>query len=226
MHTWRTATIVVAGLLAGATLAASAAAGGVTPHRIADSFRGQTIDSNVWAWWGTNQPDQVAIDQSGGSLDVDIGAGAQPDFNASGETRCLAHGDFDTRVDFNLADWPARNGVWVSLMIGGTAFNAYRVSWQFDPSEAYGGYLPPAGTSLPASDRSGTLRLTRRGELITAYYLAGRDWIPIVSGTGPAEDVPFSLAVFNLSNVATFAAQPVTVSFDNFRVVADAVTCP
>jgi len=96
----------------------------------------------------------------------------------------------------------------------------------FDPSEAYGGYLPPAGTSLPASDRSGTLRLTRRGELITAYYLAGRDWIPIVSGTGPTEDVPFSLAVFNLSNVATFAAQPVTVSFDNFRVVADAVTCP
>ena len=65
--------------------------------------------------------------------------------------------ELDVRiVDFDLRQWPARNGVWVSLMVSGSPFNAYRVSWQFDQSEAYGAYLPPVGTTLPASGTTGS----------------------------------------------------------------------
>ena len=219
--------LLVAAVVAAVAFPAAASGGIVTPHRIDEPFHGSAIDySSVWAWWGTNQPGLVSFGQGGGVLTVDVSAAAQPDFNASGETRCLAHGDFDARVDFDLAQWPPQNGVWASLMVGGTPYNVYRVSWQFDPSEQYGAYLPPAGATLPATGTSGTLRLTRLGDVYTASYLSGHDWIPLVSGTGPSGDVPFTLGVFNISGAATFAGEPVTVAFDDFHVFADRIVCP
>jgi hypothetical protein len=217
----------LAAALAVAAAFSATASGGVSPHRITDMFHGSTIDtSDVWAWWGTNQPGSVSFGQGDGVLTVDVAADAQPDFGAGGQTRCSVHGDFDAQVDFNLVNWPARNGVWVNMSAGGTPYNVYRVSWQFDPSESYGAYLPPVGANLPASDAAGTLRLTRLGDIFTAYYLSGKSWIPLISGTGPTGDVPLSVGVFNISNAATFAGLPVSVSFDNFKATADAVVCP
>jgi hypothetical protein len=218
---------LVAAIVVLAAFPAAASGGIVTPHHIDETFAAPTIDyTNTWAWWGTNQPGLIAFNQGNGVMTVNVSAAAQPDFNASGQTRCLAHGNFDAQVDFKLVNWPAQNGVWVSLMVGGTPYNVYRVSWQFDPSDSYGAYLPPASAVLPASGKTGTLRLTRQGDILTAYYLSGRNWIPLVSGTGPTNDVPLNLAVFNISNAATFASEPVTVSFDNFHVVADSIICP
>jgi hypothetical protein len=115
-------------LLLGAVVSAAAmlafpglgGAGLVTPHRIGDTFVGSAIDLNVWLPWGTNQPGLINFGQSGGVMTVNVTAGAQPDFVVSGTTRCLAHGDFDARVDFNLVNWPAENGVTVGLAVAGT----------------------------------------------------------------------------------------------------------
>jgi hypothetical protein len=200
--------------------------GTVTLRHIADPFNGSTIDPNVWLPWGTNQPGLVDLEQSGGVMTVNVSPNAQPDFVGGESTRCLAHGDFDARVDFNLVSWPAENGTWLSLQVAGTPYNVYRVSWQFDPSEAYGAFLPPVGTSTGATATSGTLRLTRTGDVFTASYLSALDWIPIISGTGPTGDVPLTLAVFNISGAATFAGLPVTVDFDNFKVNAQQIVCP
>jgi hypothetical protein len=202
------------------------AAGVVTQRHIGDPFVGSAIDPNVWLPWGTNQPGLVDFGQSGGVMAVNVSAGAQPDFVVSGTTRCLAHGDFDARVDFNLVDWPAQGGVWVSLAVAGTPYNVYRVSWQLEPNEAYGAFLPPAGTTTGAGGTSGTLRLTRTGDVFTAYYLSGLDWIPIISGAGPTDDVPLGIGVGNISGAATFAGLPVTVDFDNFKVNAQQIVCP
>jgi len=214
------------GVVLAAAIAAAVAFSTVTPTSIEDSFRGTTIDPEVWAFWGTGQPEHVTIGQRGGSLTVRVAGSAPPDFNAGGETRCRVHGDFNAKVDITLVDWPAQNGVWAAMMIAGTPYNVYRVSWQFEHSEAYGAYLPPAGNTLPATGTTLKLRLTRRGDVISAYYRSGTHWIPLVSGIGPTGDVPLSLNVFNISNAATFAGQPVTVSFDHFQVDADAVVCP
>src|SRR6266550_3039712 len=198
---------VVASVAAALVFPVTAAGGTVTPHRIDDTFRGSSIDyANVWAFWGTNQPGLVDFAQTNGALTVNVSAGAQP--------------------DFNLVNWPPQNGVSVSLMVGGTPFNVYRVSWQFQPSESYGAFLPPVGTTLPADGTTGTLRLARVGDIFTTYYRSGLRWVPIISGVGPTDDVPLTLAVFNISGAATFAGQPVTVAFDNFHVFADRIVCP
>jgi hypothetical protein len=208
------------------TFPALGGAGVVTLRHIGDQFSGSTIDPNVWLPWGTNQPGLINFEQGGGVMAVNVTPDAQPDFVVSGTTRCFAHGDFDARVDFNLVGWPAENGTWVSLAVAGTPYNVYRVSWQFDPSEAYGAFLPPVGTSTGATGTSGTLRLTRTGDVFTAYYLSGLDWIPVISGTGPTDDLPLGIGVGNISGAATFAGLPVTVDFDNFKVNAQQIVCP
>jgi hypothetical protein len=218
--------LLVASLVSVALALPAWGAGVVTQRHIADPFNGSTIDPNVWLPWATNQPGLVDFEQNGGVMTVNVSPDAQPDFVGGGTTRCLAHGDFDARVDFNLFNWPAENGTSLNLAAAGTPYNVFRVSWQFDPSEAYGAFLPPVGTSTGATGTSGTLRLTRSGDVFAAYYLSGLDWIPIISGTGPTHDVSLSIAVFNISAAYTFAGLPVTIHFDNFKVNAQQIVCP
>jgi hypothetical protein len=218
--------LAAAAAIAVAPIAAARVAGTVTPSTIEDTFSGKTIDSSVWAFWGTNDPTAVSFAQNHGALNVDVAAAAQPDFSSGGQTRCSVHGDFDARARFELAVWPEHAGVWISLAAAGTPYNVYRVGWSFDPGEAWGAYLPPAGNSLPAVDTTGTLRLTRWGNIYTGWYLNGVRWIPIVSGVGPTGDEPLSLAVYNLSSAASFAGQPVEVKLMRFHVEADGIVCP
>jgi hypothetical protein len=220
--------IAVASIGAAAALSASASGGVVTPHRITEMFRGSTIDfTNVWWYWGSNQPSYASFGQADGALTVNVSGDAQPDFGVGGATRCVAHGDFDARVAFDLRSWPAENGTWVNLAITGTPFNVYRVSWQFPEHEAYGAYFPPSNGNASATGTTGQLRLTREGSTITAYYLGdGGIWVPVLSSGGPTDDASFTLGVFNISNAATFAGLPVSVSFDNLHVSADAIVCP
>jgi hypothetical protein len=218
------AVVVIASLL---VFPAAARAGIVTPHRIDEKFRETSIDyTHTWAFWGTNQPDAVQFHQANGVMNVNVAANAQNDFNVAGSTRCLAHGDFDATVDFNLPIWPTADGVSASLMVAGTPFNVYRVTWQLQPTEAYGAYLPPAGGLLPATGTAGTLRLSRRDDIFTTYYLDGLNWVPIVSGVGPTDDASFTLAVFNISAASPFGGMAAAVTFDNFHVLADHIVCP
>jgi hypothetical protein len=199
----------------------------VTPHFMSDSFAGPALDRNVWGWYGTNQPDNVAFAQSAGALSVSVASTATNDFNASLGTRCRVRGDFDATLSYRLVEWPARNGVSVSLMAADTGgFNVYRVSWLFGDGEAYGAYLPPAGTAVAASGDSGVLRLARNGSTWTGYYLSGRHWTPIVSGVGPTGDVALSPGVFNVSAATPFGGAATRVAFDGFHASAARVVCP
>jgi hypothetical protein len=218
------AVAVVASLLA---FPAVARAGVVTPHRIDETFTGTSIDyTHTWAFWGTNQPQAVQFDQANGLLNINVAASAQNDFNVSGATRCMARGDFDATVDLNLPTWPSGDGVWVSMSVTGTPFNVYRVTWQLQPAEAYCAYLPPAQALLPATGTSGTLRLSRHGDIFTTYYRNGLSWVPIVSGVGPTNDASLTLGVANISAPSPFGGMAATVTFDNFHVFADQIVCP
>lgn len=219
--------VVIATIVTALALPAVAGGGVVTPHRIDETFSGSSIDyAHTWAFWGTNQPDAVQFYQANGVMNINVAATAQNDFVVSGATQCMARGDFNAVVDFNLPTWPTGDGVWVSMAVTGTPFNVYRVTWQLQPTEAYGAYLPPAQGLLPATGTAGTLRLSRRGDIFTAYYLNGRNWVPIVSGVGPTDDASLTLGVGNISGASPFGGMAATVTFDNFHVFADRIVCP
>jgi hypothetical protein len=204
-----------------------ASAGIVTPHRIDETFTGASIDyTHTWWFWNTNQPDSVTFDQANGVMNINIAAIAQNGFFGGGATLCRARGDFDATVDFNLPTWPTSDGIWVTLQMTGTPFNVYRVTWQYQPNEAYGAYFPPGGSSLPATGTSGTLRLSRRGDIFTGYYRNGPSWVPIASGVGPTDDASVSLGVSNNPGVSPFLGLPATITFDNLHVFADKFVCP
>jgi hypothetical protein len=140
--------------------------------------------------------------------------------------RCVGPAAFDATVDFNLPTWPTSDGIWVMLQMTGSPFECYRVAWQYQPNEAYGAFFPPAGTSLPATGTSGTLRLSRRGDIFTGYFRDGLNWVPIVSGVGSTDDASIALAVSNNSGVSPFLGFPATITLDNLHVFANKIVCP
>lgn len=196
----------------------------VSPGVIEDNFSGDTLDSSVW-WSGGNQPEHTAVSVEGGYAKVRVGAGATNDFSTGIGTRCKVRGDFEATVSYDLLEWPAAGGVWVSLLAVDTGgFNTYRASFPW--FDGYGAYLPPAGTSVPASGTRDTLRLVREGSTWTGSYLSAGGWVVIASGPGPTTDTGINLGVFNVSGAAPFAGHPATIGFDDFSVHADAIFCP
>lgn len=197
------------------------------PVHIQDDFNDASINPSLWAHYGTNQPGNIALSQASGALTVSVSGTATDDFHAGLTTRCKARGDFDARLSFNLAEWPARNGVWVSLLTANTGgFNTYRVSWHFPAQEEYGAYLPPAGTTVFAAGTDGVLRLTRRGSVWTGYRRSSSGWVSIASGVGPTHDIQFNPSVFNSSDVLPFGGKATTVEFRRFSVSAGKFVCP
>jgi hypothetical protein len=195
-------------------------------HKIGDTFSGSAIDTSVW-WVGNNNPNAVAISQAEGHVTVSVSGHAPNNFDAGIATICLARGDFDARVGFELSAWPAFNGIWVSLMAHDRDWNllgnAYRASASW--GDTYGVYYPPsAGTTAPAAASGGALRLVRQGATMTGYYFAAGRWVALYSGSVPVSDVRFKLDVFN-GPATPFGGDWATISLDNFFVVADAITC-
>jgi hypothetical protein len=219
---------VVAALAAG--VSAATAFGVVGPTLILDAFNGTSVDSNVWAWYGTNQPGAVTLLQSDGAFKIQVASTAANDVNVGLGTRCGAHGDFDARLSFNLPVWPAENGLWVSLNTDTNGYNTYRVSWRFPTvEEAYGAYLPdadPSGNVIATTQTQGVLRLARTGSTWSAYFQNDLgDWVLIASGPGPTRDIHFIANVFNLSGVLPFGGQATTVEFTKFKLNADSIVC-
>ena len=207
-----------------ALIAAPAAlAARVTPTSIDDQFGGQQLDSAVWFAGGSES--DIALSQDRGRVTIAVPGSALPSFFAGFSTKCTAHGDFDARARFALADWPVGDALWVNLgatSLGGV--NTYRTN-AFG-SEEYGSFIPPAGgTLVPASGDNGTLRLTRQGSTITSFYLDNGKWVTIFSGASSTADTVFTLGIFNLSGIAAFGGMPATVSFASFSLDADAVGC-
>jgi hypothetical protein len=220
----RSIVTAVAAALASLCFVAAAGAGVVTPHFIYDGFNSNAIDSSTW-WSGTNQPGQVSISQTGGHAVISVAGTAANDFNGGIGTRCKARGDFEAVASYQLPVWPATDGVWVSLMASDTpGFNTYRASASW--GDSYGAYLPPAGTTVPASGTEDSLRLSRHGSTWAAYYLdVTHHWATIASGGGPTNDTGINLSVFNISGATPFGGQPATVAFDNFLLVAQRIVC-
>jgi hypothetical protein len=140
-------------------------------------------------------------------------------------SRCLLYGNYDIQVDYRLLDWPDRNGVDVDF---GVDFDRAMVrSNGWGQGEQVGAYFPPDSASTPVSDVAGSLRLTRRGSLITGWFRHNGDWVALRTATSVRDGSFVFLSVYTDSyRPAAFAHRDVRIAFDNFRISQGRLSCP
>jgi DNA-binding SARP family transcriptional activator len=204
---------------------------------ISDDFSGSQIDPTIWY---EIDPDTAAvsgtgwtISEQGGHLEFAFPPGTAPGgqyhvYAGHVGTRCQFPGDFDARIDFSLAQWPAANGVFASLWmwfkpnnVGWEAWRASSAQW----GEQYGSYTGVGhGGSISLTDPAGSLRVRRRNGVVTAYYLHRGQWISLGSNENTHTAV-IAVGAGSGPNPPVRTDQ-VTVDFDNFTVTATNPICP
>jgi hypothetical protein len=190
------------------------------PYRISDSFDGSSLNAAVWVT--DQQSDGTSQGVQDGSLRLTASNAASSGFHDGILTHCQAVGDFDAQIRFRLSTWPADNNV--SL-----AVNAPNLGNTFVQSavggDVFGLFVQPSGfITIPASVRRGELRLSRRGDLTSAYVRSGRtrQWHQIAQFSGSTSATWVGVAIWNISD---FGGQPVSVQVDSFRLDAAALSC-
>jgi hypothetical protein len=82
----------------------------------------------------------------------------------------------------------------------------------------------PGYITVPASTRGGVLRLSRRGDLTSAYILSGHAgrWNQIGQFSGSTAPTFVGVAIWNISD---FGGQPVSVQVKSFKLDAAGLSC-
>jgi hypothetical protein len=145
-------------------------------------------------------------------------------------TQCLMTGDFDARVEYELLDWPTRNGV--SVTFGAYIRYGRDTTWAYigrggetanGPSyEGYGSEVALSKNSAQTADRAGTFRLRRIKGRLTAYYGNRGTWIPLASGYARGGA---NLILGMASRPENFGHQRAATAFDRFQATAETVSC-
>ncbi len=137
---------------------------------------------------------------------------------------CQLTGDFDVQADYQLLQWPAENGVQVTLGASNLGMGPFRESQTY--GESYGSYIPPAGAeNILTQDTVGELRIQRQGGTATASYeTATGGWAPIQSGLVPTGPTFIGVDISSMNDF--FIHQPVTIAWDNFRINSGTLSCP
>jgi DNA-binding SARP family transcriptional activator len=198
---------------------------------LADDFEDGIRNVSMWheIVTGTN----VDVVEQNGSLEIGIGAGATPGGtynNIDGHygTMCTFPGDFDARVDYRLLSWPPQSGVYLAL----NAFfaNAFVERWSqsaeeagADPLEVYGSWIQPRFSVVNTSDQQGSLRLRRKGGVITSYFLSAGQWRTIDSARRTGGAV---MGIQLAANQGVSVQKTVRVAFDNFSLSGAGAICP
>lgn len=196
------------------------------PERFVENFNDGLRNGAFWHQVSTGTG--VTLAETNGRLEVEFAADgvAGGEFNVLGAhygTQCRFLGDFDARVDFELLDWPAQNGVVVQLNAwfarrGGISVGRQSQAWD----EEYMTWADPTGNSRPSVDTRGSLRIRRVGDIISTHYRSGRQWLSL--GAVQTDAAPM-LAIQAMTTNEWFADKPVRLAFDNFVLVADQPVC-
>ena len=149
---------------------------------------------------------------------------AQPGIISGGAvSRCQVRGDFDMQVSFRLGEWPSQNGVQVVLGDGNLQDIVARSSEPSFGQETYLAYVPPNGASIPTSDLSGALRLSRQGGTVTGFYRSEDGWTKLLSA--PAQTGDAYIVLYAWSDDIRFGHKGVSVAFSHFRLTQGELIC-
>jgi hypothetical protein len=186
------------------------------------------LATSRWMTGGSGEGPAVVAADGRVELVIPAGAGVKGPTNwlmASITSRCVARGDYEASLDYTLLDWPRGNGVqvWLSEPPPGSAMVARN---QQGPGEGIAIYDGVNSASMSESATAGTLRMVRRGAVVTGSHRssASADWIELPVRMTSQFDATFSAALFAQS--PGFGGQKARVAIDNFQVTAPQVICP
>ena len=197
----------------------------VPKTRFADDFNDGVINRTLW---NRSSTPGVSVDEVNGRVEIAVAATAENggDFNIIGGTlgtNCRWRGDFDVRVDFELLDWPAANGVAGQLSSWYSAYSATIGRFSSNAGrEEYTGWFPAGSNSLTGADRTGTFRLVREGARTLGYYGSDGGWESVVSSRVSGSPT-IGLSIYSRDD--WFADKPVRIAFDNFVLLAEDPVC-
>jgi dipeptidyl aminopeptidase/acylaminoacyl peptidase len=192
------------------------------PNPFVDDFG---AGRDVELWNVIHDGKGASIDWTNGRVEITFAPDAQayPGSTQIGvhtAFHCVLLGDFDATVNYELLEWPAANNVLVFL---NAFFADASIGRESRPwGEQYAAFIAPNFGSAVTMDQSGSFRLVRAGGVMTASYRQDGEWVTLASA--PASSDPAIIALVGAADSGTFAAQPVKVAFDNFRLDAAPVT--
>jgi DNA-binding SARP family transcriptional activator len=195
------------------------AAPAAKPVTISDGFDGDAVDPGIWQ--PTPAPGATVAEQ-GGQLLLGVGAAASGPIDVHVGTQCRFPGNFDARVDYTLLEWPDGDGVLVGLGAG-AAVVGRESSTQW--GDRYRGVVGIADSSVPLPDRSGSLRIVRRGGVETTYVRFEDAWVEAATGRS-AGIATLTLQATSADSRSPFGGRELQVAFDNFAVSAVNPICP
>ena len=207
--------------------------GGGTETRISTSPQApftESFDRLDPSLWHTISDPGGTVDFGNGRLVETISGSATPggQYNQVDEhigLNCSLNGNFDYQVSYSLLVWPQFGGVYAGLHAffanGSIVRNS---SVQPTPyNQNYAAWTDGSFGSETTSDTSGTMRLVRVGQTLSAYFLTPGGWQLVNSGIAP------NAATLGMGLSAPgnqFAHQDVSVRYDNFRLNSGTLTCP
>lgn len=208
-----------------------------TPHlaladsTLSDNFDDNRLDPSKWISVEVGGP---IVTEVNNIIEMTIPADSSDPFLFQGDiiSACVLTGDFDIQVDYQLLNWPAKNGVRMGLSTfstsTGESAEVLRISWgPNDPSRSFNPAMPevyltnPNRVVIATTDFSGKLRLTRVGNVATGYYFDSVEGWKELSSSAQTGDIHLYLAAFstNMGPLGdAFGDQEVKVAFDNLVV--------
>jgi hypothetical protein len=191
-----------------------------------DNFGDGVLDTTIWHQTATGTGIDIA--ERNGRLEIDFAADGVPggEFNVLGAhygTSCRFPEDFDVRVDYQLLDWPAANGVYVAINAWFTRSPHLAIGRQSQAwGEEYASFSGSKTGNRRTADTSGSLRIRRVGTRFTTYHKSGGKWLPLDSVLN--EGAPM-ISIQAMSTPDWFGHKAVRIALDNFSIRAVRPAC-
>lgn len=188
---------------------------------VEDDFDDNLLNPNLWKEF---KAADWTIAEQNQRLEIDAGPGIG---SAGVENVCEVIGNFDAVVDFELLEWPVANPYGLLISVGDISEGLREVQLQRNSSSESGVesyiFVSSEGTSqIVTGHLTGSLRLNRKDDRITGYFLDGDSWVEVGSGPVASQSLHISLSLGSNSSDALGNA---LVGFDNLKVTADTLQC-
>lgn len=183
-----------------------------------DKFNDNFLNPSAWDYWTYGEGPTLA--EVNNRLEMTIPATSTGNLSVYLWANFDIKGDFDEQVDFNLLNFPAGNGMSLTLS-GPEQFHIGRTSWQVQPGVwrqvYYVWRLGSTGASVETTDTSGKMRMKRTGNKMEGFYWKNNAWQLLDSYTDPQFGGPGGFG-FGLGQNGLFSGQLVKIAFNNYQL--------